>query len=81
MSMNLHHAAALALVGWYLMVAPPDADYLLVTSAPVSKWIILQRFDAAKNCEEERTLKIEQADKSGNDWYVRSLVLRTLSRC
>jgi hypothetical protein len=69
MSMKPRHAAALALVGWYLMVAPRDADYLLVTSAPVSEWIILQSFDAAKNCEEERAQKIEQADKSGNYWY------------
>jgi hypothetical protein len=33
MSMNLRHAAALALVGWY-MITPPFAN----ASAPVAKW-------------------------------------------
>jgi hypothetical protein len=67
--MNLRHAAALALVGWYLMVAPRDSDYLFVTSAPVSKWVIVQSFDAAKDCEGERAGKVGLADKSGTYWY------------
>ena len=67
--MNLRHAAALALVGWCLMVAPRDSDFLFVTSVPVSKWVIVQSFDAAKDCEAERAEKVGLADKSGTYWY------------
>ncbi len=43
--MNPRHAAALALVGWYLMV-PPNGG------GPVSgKWIINSSYDSAKECE------------------------------
>jgi hypothetical protein len=53
MSMNLRHAAALALVGWYLMVPPgksnsgvePDLQW------PLAQWSSLQSFDAAADCE------------------------------
>jgi hypothetical protein len=30
--MNLRHAAAIALVGWYLMVPPPNVRGILMTS-------------------------------------------------
>ena len=52
--MKLRHAAALALVGWYLMVPPlagtkqhPGLD----TNAPISHWSIYKSFDTAKACE------------------------------
>ena len=57
--MNLCHAAALALVGWYLMAPPsvlttddrgksiPFADQ----SAPLSHWRIVQSFDSAARCQ------------------------------
>jgi hypothetical protein len=52
---KLRHAAALALVGWYLMLAPPyqdssghvGPDY----GAPLSKWINLRAFETADQCE------------------------------
>ena len=56
--MNLRHAAALALVGWYLMV-PPDHPKLddstgWVSQAPLRDWQIVQRFDATSACEKRR---------------------------
>jgi hypothetical protein len=63
------HAAALALVGWYLMVAPRDPDYLFMTSAPLTKWAITKSFDTAEECEKERTEEVHQADRSGTYWY------------
>jgi hypothetical protein len=47
--MNLHHAAALALVGWYLMV--PPAKNL---SAPLREWKIIDSFDRADECRLDR---------------------------
>jgi hypothetical protein len=38
------HAAALALVGWYLMVPPTE------TSAPLPQWKIAATFDSGDQC-------------------------------
>jgi hypothetical protein len=48
--MNLRHAAALALVGWYLMV-PPSTGGKLDTKAPLPQWINEGAFDRADDCE------------------------------
>ena len=50
--MKKTHAAALALVGWYLMMPPRDPlTYLPDRSAPMTQWLQLQAFDTAKECE------------------------------
>jgi hypothetical protein len=49
--MRLRHAAALALVGWYLMV-PPTTDGKIDNSAPLSQWDIRSSFDSAATCEQ-----------------------------
>jgi hypothetical protein len=46
-----HHAAALALVGWYLMVPPNSSIYTLDVKAPISKWKDFKVFDSARQCE------------------------------
>jgi hypothetical protein len=49
--MNLRHATALALMGWYLMV-PPFVHYdPRELWAPVSQWKIVERFDTATACK------------------------------
>ena len=51
--MTLRHVAALALVGWYLMMPPPlfhsriDIDL----DAPLRKWSVYSAFDSAQECE------------------------------
>ena len=55
--MNPRHAAALALVGWYLMVPPtsskltPDGGHYPNPSAPISEWNLHSSYDSAKECE------------------------------
>ena len=51
--MKPRHAAALALVGWYLMVPTPYGSSSLryVENLPLSKWTIFQSFDSADACE------------------------------
>ncbi len=61
--MKRRHAAALALVGWYLMMPPVyqngkeverDIDIgggHLDETAPLSKWAIVGSFDSAAECE------------------------------
>ena len=51
--MNLRHAAALALVGWYLMVPPPVVhSSVRDLDAPLSKWGIFSTHDSAAECEQ-----------------------------
>jgi len=48
---NTRRAAALALVGWYLMVPPLSHDGGVDDEAPLSKWFVLDRFDSAAKCK------------------------------
>jgi hypothetical protein len=51
--MTLRHAAALALVGWYLMMPPinPSTDNERL-DAPVSEWVIDSSYDSAQECQQ-----------------------------
>jgi hypothetical protein len=51
---KLRHAAALAFLGWYLMIAPGKGDKFLV-NAPLSKWRQLGEFDSAAECDKQRS--------------------------
>jgi hypothetical protein len=51
------HAAALALVGWYLLVPPVQTDLGIVqiqADAPLSKWSIHSRYETPRECEKAR---------------------------
>ena len=52
--MNLRRAAALALVGWYLMVPPiydtPDGDVMIGLGKPLHDWVISRTYDSAQEC-------------------------------
>jgi len=67
--MTCHHAAALALVGWYMMVPPLshtirfEVDY----RAPVSAWPIMRSFDNAEGCEDYRSHELEKYRASSRD--------------
>jgi lipocalin len=50
---NSRHLAALALVGWYLMM-PPDSTRIphdVEADAPLSHWIVVANFPAQDGCE------------------------------
>ncbi len=53
--MKLRHAAALALVGWYLMAPPMPVDgqgsARILRNAPLRNWTLVRSFDSARNCE------------------------------
>jgi hypothetical protein len=54
---NLRHATALALVGWYLMLPPGRRGEKVAPdfSAPLSEWSIYASFDSARDCEKAKT--------------------------
>jgi hypothetical protein len=50
--MTIPHAAALALVGWYLIDPPLSPDKKLVAGyAPLSKWYIRGAYDSVTDCD------------------------------
>jgi hypothetical protein len=77
--MNVRHAAALALVGWYLMVPPMhDAKWYGVERAakfPVSRWEPLPSYDSALECEsgklwfQQKAKKDEHKSESDHAFY------------
>lgn len=48
------HAAALALVSWYLMLPPVASDGRIQKDAPLSQWYIFSNFETKAECEKER---------------------------
>jgi hypothetical protein len=72
-NMNLRHVAALALVGWILMVPPMEADtvppghYQKLTGvdrkAPLSRWGLYAPSKTASDCNQLRSAKIKEAQR------------------
>jgi hypothetical protein len=52
--MKLRHAAALALVGWYLMLPPISRDGVVHAEARLTNWLNIGAYDSANDCEAAR---------------------------
>jgi hypothetical protein len=61
---TLRHAAAFALVGWYLMV-PPVHDGQPDIQAPISSWTVFRRFDSAAACQKWKLNVETRARRAG----------------
>jgi hypothetical protein len=64
--MKTRHAAALALVGWYL-ISPPlgrpkNGNDYVDGGAPYYKWTVLLEFDDLTQCQERRDLEIQDGE-------------------
>lgn len=62
--MNLRLAAALAIVGWYLMQPPTDSRGRPDSEAPLSQWKESGAFDSAADCSKERLDTIKVYEKT-----------------
>ena len=67
-AMNFRHAAALALVGWYLMVPPPGPPRSAGANtappnhtAPLNQWTIRNSYDSAQACEAAKKTDLDTA--------------------
>jgi hypothetical protein len=78
------HAAALALVGWYLMVPPVDSGGLN-EAAPINRSRIAISFDTADACQQAENLAIQSFEKKvkGMSREIRefNLAAYMLARC
>jgi hypothetical protein len=66
MKMKLHHTAALALLGWYLMLAPHQSNRSKPFNfdAPLSKWQQGESYDSKAECEKIRRTQVsDRQDK------------------
>jgi hypothetical protein len=90
--MNLRHAAALALVGWYLITPPSGPAGKPDFSAPLSEWGQMATFDSAAACKKEHDSEFKTAEKwlaknradvsNGDDLEARLVALAVeASRC
>jgi len=52
-NLKSRHLAALALVGWYLMMPPDSAKvpHDVDTGVPLAHWIVVSTYDTEENCE------------------------------
>jgi hypothetical protein len=82
--MKLRNAAALALVGWFLMVPPmpkTQEDWKAHSlTAPLRRWSILQRFESIGKCDARRIQINGQALRAGNPVLLRWLPF-TMAKC
>jgi hypothetical protein len=73
----LRHAAALVLVGWYLLAPPayPATNGMLRWDAtvPLSRWKMVKSFDSATQCEAELLIR-QRGAKIENKASVRDFV-------
>ncbi len=58
--MKFRHAAALALVGWYLMMPPlkPAPAIGVLANLPLSEWLAFLSYPNQPDCERARTARI-----------------------
>lgn len=68
--MNLRHAAAIALSGWYLLVPPGSCKPEWVSqgkptpcAAPLSEWIVTLSFSSRVKCDAERKADISYGNQ------------------
>jgi hypothetical protein len=76
--MKFRYAAALALLDWYLMTAPPPAGQpgsaqavKADIKAPLSKWTIVGIFPSKKACETKRGTNAQQRCLASEDPHFR----------
>jgi hypothetical protein len=83
--MNLRHAAALALVGWYLMVPPMDVTtHKMNPDAPLHEWNTFDSYDHAAQCRSGRAeILAWWTDHKSSDERARTATLEALkySQC
>ncbi len=73
--MKLCRAAALALVGWYLMIPPTSFKAGTATvdhqddKAPLSQWVMLSAYDTVAACQE---IVVAEVTHGGAPYYGRA---------
>ncbi len=76
--MTPRHAAALVLVGWYLMLPPLGADHSRDDIAPISRWRFEDSLDSAAECRDTLLRRWSHAeDEKVKDAYLKAACVST----
>lgn len=62
--MTLHRAAAITLIGWYLMIPPLDKSNQPDFSVPLSSYMQASAYDTAAECESAKSNALENVSRS-----------------
>ena len=71
--MKLHRAAALALVGWYLMLPPVTRSGVIVADSPKHHypgWTMKAEFKTLDECNRAQSALVGQGIRHSLDWPV-----------
>jgi hypothetical protein len=79
--MKLNPAAALVLVGWFLIVPPLDLRHQADTHAPMSKWRVSETYDSAKQCRDMLMGLSEHKPIEPTDFGLTTREVGQLGRC
>jgi hypothetical protein len=63
--MNPRHAAALALVGWYLMMPAPARETFMEVTPPIGHWAHLGSYDNEKDCDHALDEMYRKSERAG----------------
>jgi hypothetical protein len=78
--MTLRHAAAVALVGWYLIIPRYDLAGLVLDKAPLSTWKIYNEYNSPPQCESVRQQMSQIAQDFIDDQEKRAETVDMLSQ-
>ena len=65
MTTRVRHAAALALVGWYLMMPTPAPETFMTVTPPVGRWDHLGTYDNEKECDHALDEMSRKSEREG----------------
>jgi hypothetical protein len=63
--MKTRHAAALALVGWYLMMPAPARETFMEVTPPIGHWDRLGSYDSEKDCDHASDEMYHTSERAG----------------
>jgi hypothetical protein len=62
---NLRHATALAIVGWYLMVPTPAPETFMTVTPPIGRWAHRGSYDSEKECDQALDEMYRKSERAG----------------
>jgi hypothetical protein len=75
--MKLHHAVALAAIGWYLMVPPTFGD-IVAGGAPISQWETIGSYETVTACNTDQKRKLDDVEKNPGEKALANVVWKQL---
>jgi hypothetical protein len=79
--MKTRHAAAFALVGWYLMLPPPIGSSGVATEVPLTQWKTFGFYPTKEACEQAKQNLLPGPTRPSSDFTDQQILSVQASRC